>query len=138
KARASGASMELVIETDALLGSRVRADRKGLERILVNLVDNACKYASEASDRRVHLEGACDDQTVRLAVRDHGPGVPPGEGTRIFAPFARARSVADSAVRGLGLGLALSRGLALEQGGDLRLVPSDGGARFELSLPRVR
>jgi signal transduction histidine kinase len=62
--------------------------------------------------------------------------VPPPVARRIFRPFERGARDETDAVRGLGLGLALSRGLARDLGGDLTLeAPPDGGACFVLTLP---
>jgi signal transduction histidine kinase len=73
---------------------------------------------------------------ARIAVRDHGPGVPAAVQRRIFRPFDRGDRDETSPIRGLGLGLALSRGLARDLGGELTLEDATGGgARFVLSLP---
>jgi len=69
-------------------------------------------------------------------VRDHGPGVPPDDAARIFAPFERGCRDSSDPVTGVGLGLALARGLARDMGGDLTLEsPPDGGACFVLEVP---
>ncbi len=134
----------LSIEPDASaeVGSDpvLRVDPGSVERILLNLVENAGKYASEAPDRRVHLRwGAAHHREageVHLTIVDHGPGVPAREARAIFSPFYRARREESSAKPGLGLGLALARALARELGGDLRLDRSTGeGAAFTLILP---
>ena len=72
--RAEHADMELVVDgdDDAIA---VEANVAAVEQILFNLVDNACKYAAGATDRRVHLEIAPEDGKAELRVRDHGPGI---------------------------------------------------------------
>lgn len=79
-----------------------------------------------------------DAAGVVWTVRDHGPGVPPALRERIFAPFDRGAVAASSnEVPGVGLGLALARGLARDLGGDLVLAADSWpGARFVLRLPR--
>ncbi len=73
--------------------------------------------------------------TLLLRVRDHGPGVPAALARKIFKPFERGDK-SETHIRGLGLGLALCRGLARDLGGDLTLDnPPDGGACFVLHLP---
>jgi signal transduction histidine kinase len=95
-------------------------------------VENACKYGGPP----IHVGASTHLGTLRLSVRDHGPGVPPPVARRIFRPFERGARDETDAVRGLGLGLALSRGLARDLGGDLTLeAPPDGGACFVLTLP---
>jgi signal transduction histidine kinase len=110
----------------------VSAEVSSVEQILFNLTDNACKYAAGP----VEIGVRTDRSDAVITVRDYGPGIPAGEGRRVFRPFHKsARDAADSAP-GVGLGLALSRRLAREMGGDLRLTQPDGpGARLELYLP---
>lgn len=136
--RAESAGMTLEADLSGLEGLTVTADPRTVERILLNLVDNACKYAAASEDRRVHVSArrAGRGGGVEITVRDHGPGVPRQEQRRIFQPFHRARRDADGPQSGLGLGLALARGLARSLGGDLRLVREcAGGAEFVLTLP---
>ncbi len=110
------------------------ADAPSIERILSNLVDNACKYAADGGRIEVTLER--DGRSLLLAVRDFGPGVPAPDRERIFGAFSRARRDADSPTPGLGLGLALARGLARESAGELDIDESTrDGARFVLRLP---
>ena len=102
-------------------------------RVLVNLIENAIKYSPPDSviDVTLHSDGT----NVVFAVADRGVGVPPEDRTRIFEPFYRAPGVpADT--RGAGLGLAIARGLAIGQGGELRYEPREGGGSvFILVLP---
>jgi signal transduction histidine kinase len=158
--RAEQAGMDLVVEADeATLAATVRADASAVEQILLNLVDNACKYAASASDRRIHIEVAQNGKDrsheshgshrshfssarrgrpghVLLRVRDHGPGISVEDARRLFRPFSKSAREAANSAPGVGLGLALSRRLARAMGGDLRLDPAAGdGACFTLSLP---
>jgi signal transduction histidine kinase len=136
--RATAAGMTLEVRADRLDGLVLAADHRTVERILLNLVDNACKYAAQSDDRRIHLAVAPADGAVRFTVRDHGPGVPRAEHRRIFQPFHRARRDAAGPQSGLGLGLALARGLARSLGGDLRLTRDRrDGAEFILTIPTV-
>lgn len=119
---------------DALL----RVDAAAVERILVNLVENACKYAATAKDKGITLHVSADARSVVLRVRDRGPGIAPAEARRLFRPFHRSARKPANASAGVGLGLALSRRLARNMGGDLRLDASaDAGACFVLTLPTV-
>jgi signal transduction histidine kinase len=73
---------------------------------------------------------------VRLAVRDHGPGLAADKVRAAFTPFERAGRPAGDVIPGIGLGLALSRALARDLGGDLdHETPPGGGAAFVLTLP---
>jgi signal transduction histidine kinase len=105
-------------------------DPAAVGQILFNLVENACKYGKSSIDVSASADGA----SVRIRVRDRGPGVPTT--ARLFRPFERAGRDEADPVRGLGLGLALGRGLARDLGGDLVFeAPEDGGACFVLTLP---
>jgi signal transduction histidine kinase len=117
-------------------------DPHAVERIVMNLMDNACKYAGgegdqdEDRDLRVHLDASVRGDCLLLVVADHGPGVPARDRRKIFGEFVRGSSGTMRDRSGLGLGLALSRGLAVELGGDLSLVRKRGhGAEFELRIP---
>jgi two-component system sensor histidine kinase KdpD len=102
-------------------------------RVLVNLIENACKYSPAGAPivMRVRREGAM----IALSVADQGPGVPASERTRIFAPFYRPDGVpADSGSAGLGLSIA--RRLAEAQGGHLEYEHMQPvGSTFTLRLP---
>ncbi len=136
--RLGEAGLQLVVDVAAgAHAASVTTDEDAVGQILFNLIDNAAKYAREAADKRVELAAAVDGERVSFAVRDHGPGVPTAVRERIFAPFDRGVVAAGSnEVPGVGLGLALARGLARDLGGDLRLDgDASGGARFVLDLP---
>jgi signal transduction histidine kinase len=135
--RARQAGMDLQVEApgDARQQS-VRADVAAVEQILFNLVDNACKYAARADDRTVHLEATVTDRSAELRVRDHGPGISRSEARRLFRPFSKSAGEAAHSAPGVGLGLTLSRRLARQTGGDLRVDPTVAdGACLTLSLP---
>ncbi|MBN2371343.1 MAG: hypothetical protein JXO72_12740 [Vicinamibacteria bacterium] len=119
--------------------ARVSVDASAVERILFNLVDNACKHAGHAEDRRIQLDAGVSRGVVTLTVSDHGPGLGLKEARRLFRPFRKSAREAANSSPGVGLGLALSRRLARAMGGDLHLARSDsGGASFSLRLRRVQ
>lgn len=134
--RCKQAGMELVFEP-CEEDVKVKADPGAVEQIVFNLVDNACKYASNAEDKRIHLDCTIANGRVELRVRDHGSGVNKEEGTRLFKPFRKSAQAAANSAPGVGLGLTLSRRLARAMNGDLALVSSDGGCTFLLTLPRA-
>ena len=134
--RAAQARMELVIEAPEDNGLAVKADASAVEQIVFNLVDNACKYAAAAADKRIHLVAGRADGGAVLKVCDHGPGISAADARRLFRPFSKSSQEAANSAPGVGLGLALSRRLARDMGGDLRLeLQPAGGACFVLSLP---
>lgn len=102
-------------------------------RILVNLLENALKYAPRGTP--IDFGVRQDGNTLAFTIADRGPGVPAGERERIFAPFYRPPG-APPDVGGAGLGLAIARGLAVAQGGTLACAPREGGGSvFTLCLP---
>jgi len=139
--RAETADLELRLEGDLDEATPIRVDVEAVGQILFNLVDNACKYAADASERIVHLDIEARDGRLVLHVRDHGPGVPGAVAATIFDAFDRGTRNDGDPTPGVGLGLALARGLARDMRGDLKLMQpaaNDGeatGAHFELSLP---
>jgi len=110
-----------------------RFDLTNSLRALVNLIENASKYAPRNSP--ISIRARRDANRVRIAVLDRGPGVPPAERERIFEPFYRPLGTAPD-VQGTGLGLSIARGLAVAQGGSVEFEPRDGGGScFSLVLP---
>jgi len=105
-------------------------DRDALARIVGNLVDNAEKYSRDAEDRTIELAAKSTGGAVEISVRDHGTGV--ADSAKLFQAFSRG--VTADGPAGLGLGLALSRSLAREMGGDLVYEPTETGARFVVRL----
>lgn len=102
-----------------------------VRRAVANLVDNAVKYGGGARVKIVH-----DDDRVVIVVDDDGPGIPPEEHEKVFAPFYRREPARDPAKAGVGLGLSITRTVAREHGGDVTLRNRDGGGlRALIELP---
>jgi signal transduction histidine kinase len=112
----------------------MQGDKKRLERVVGNLVDNALVHGGKTE---VTVRIARRDGQLHLSVEDEGPGVPPEDAGRIFERFFkadRARQRDDS--RGSGLGLAIARENAHLHGGEITLDRANGaGARFMVMLP---
>jgi signal transduction histidine kinase len=113
----------------------VHTDRDALEQILLNLLDNAIKYAS--GGRRLQVDVGADRQRIRVRLRDFGPGIPAAHRERVFEKFHRVDASLTAERQGTGLGLSIARQLAEGLGGSLRYLPAEGGGScFELILPR--
>jgi len=116
----------------------LETDVDAVGQVLFNVVDNATKYARGSTPATLELSVRVEPTRVVLRVRDHGPGIDPATARRIFAPFDRGARNGDPAP-GVGLGLALARGIAADLRGALTLGSAEGpGAAFELALPRAR
>ncbi|MGH2805038.1 MAG: sensor histidine kinase, partial [Thermoleophilaceae bacterium] len=111
-------------------GGRIVADRQRLTQALMNLSQNAVTHTHEGD--AVELGSELRDGSVRLWVRDTGPGVPTQDRERIFERFVRLESRAD----GAGLGLAITQAVAEAHGGRVELDSRPGdGARFTVIIP---
>lgn len=131
------AEMRLDVTLTCDADQPVRTDPAILERVLGNLVDNACKYAKQDANteqNRVVLTWSIENGRLRAAVRDFGPGVPFEEQTRVFDAFVRGREHSHGSTPGLGLGLALSKGLAEQLGGELRITQHAPGVEFTIDV----
>lgn len=114
---------------------RVRADRRAIEMVVGNLIDNAIKYTPVGGSVQVSArrdpEGA-----VRIEVADTGPGIPREQQDRIFERFYRVDSGRSREVGGTGLGLAIARHIAVQSGGDIGVQSEVGkGSRFWARFP---
>jgi signal transduction histidine kinase len=127
--RAPGVTVAVSDATGAL---PVRGDPERVAALVRNLVDNAVRHAAS----RVWVETAREADWAVVRVSDDGPGVPAGEGERIFERFVRLDESRSRAAGGTGLGLAVARAVAREHGGEVVLAaPRHGGATFEARLP---
>ncbi|MFC7421406.1 DUF4118 domain-containing protein [Iodobacter arcticus] len=101
-----------------------------MERVLVNLLENAAKYTPAGSIMTISAKK--DGVMARIAVSDNGPGLP--EGTRLFDKFTRGTT--ESGAPGVGLGLAICRSIIYAHGGQISARNLDPhGAEFEFTLP---
>jgi two-component system sensor histidine kinase KdpD len=131
--RLSGHHIVLAIPSDL---PSVSVDPLLLEQALVNLLDNAAKYAPLGSTIAISTHAA--ENRVVLTIEDEGPGIPADALPHIFDKFYRAKA-ADSRVAGTGLGLAVARGFVEAFGGTLDAAnrTEKSGAALTLSLPLV-
>ena len=124
------AAIEAEVEVAALQPTCFDADV--LEQVLGNLLSNVEKYAREGGTVRVTTQQEGDE--VRITVRDDGPGIPAAEVELIFEPFYRISNRLSEGVTGTGIGLSIARDLARAHDGELRLIETQDGASFELTL----
>ena len=109
-------------------GLTVVAGKVRLEQVLVNLLQNALDALEGRADPRIRLDAHREGICVLVRVCDNGPGIAADVAARIFTPFVTSRPA------GLGLGLVIAQDIMHDLGGALRLLPGEGGARFEIEL----
>lgn len=121
----------VVVEVEAAPARALGAPER-IEQVLVNLLDNAAKYAGG----RITVAVSATDETVEIAVKDRGQGLRLGEQERVFEKFYRGGPQLTRTSGGTGLGLYISRGLVERMGGRLDVHSEAGeGATFVLELP---
>ena len=110
----------------------VQMDAVLIERVLANLLENAAKYTP--GDAHVEVAARTGDGFLEVSVEDDGPGIPTGKEEAIFEKFTRGH--AESALGGVGLGLAICRAIVEAHKGSIRVESGrERGARFVFRLP---
>lgn len=129
----AAAARAIELRTVGLNGTEpCETDPRRVHQILTNLLSNAVRHSPEGG--RVTLRTDIGDRKLRFSVIDHGPGIPASQQANIFEAFNQAGARDE---RGTGLGLTLSKQLALMLGGDLRVESTVGkGSTFTLDIPR--
>ncbi|MBK1718509.1 sensor histidine kinase [Thiocystis violacea] len=131
----AGFRLEMGCESQA----DVLVDPDAFVQILINLVDNAIKFAANAEPRRIRI--GCEElagERLRVSVRDFGPGIAREQRQQVFQLFYRGAEARSQAIGGTGIGLALVRRLTLAMGGRVEVIGADPGAEFRLELPLAR
>jgi two-component system phosphate regulon sensor histidine kinase PhoR len=114
-------------------GVRARIDRRALEQVVTNLLDNAVKYAGEGANVTVSVGLEAD--RVRVVVADDGIGIAPAHVGRVFERFYRVDAGRSRELGGTGLGLSIVKHLVELMGGTVDVESEPGkGARFTLRL----
>jgi PAS domain S-box-containing protein len=115
---------------------RMRADYEKAQQVVLNLLSNSLKFTPPGGE--VTVTAVPESRFALITVRDTGRGLAPDKLELIFDRFVQVdRHLTPEPQQGVGLGLAISRELARAMGGDLRALPAQQGATFQVSLPRV-
>ena len=131
--QADTAGIILSCQRQSARARTIRCDAQLVERAVGNLIGNAIRH-SGSKDIAVSLD--FPGKMVRIAVEDHGVGIPPEHAARIFERFHRVDPARAAETGGAGLGLAIVRRIARLHGGDVTLEPaSPHGCRFAFSIP---
>jgi K+-sensing histidine kinase KdpD len=116
----------------------VSVDAILLEQVFVNLLENAAKYTPPGSAVEISARAAAGDGALVIEVADRGPGIAPGEESRLFEKFFRGRTPDPAGSTSAGLGLAICRGVMSAHGGTIAAANRPGGgAVFRMTLPIV-
>jgi len=110
----------------------IRCRPVAMRRAFANLIANGCKYGEA-----VHIVLTADTDWVSIAFRDRGPGIPPEDAERAFAPFVRLESSRGRETGGTGLGLTISRDAVRSHGGEIGFEREDGVFTVRVRLPRA-
>ncbi len=133
-----------IIKTFPQTTISIETDRDALEQAILNIMDNALKYAD--SGQFIHFIVKRDTKAITLAIQDDGPGIPAGAHELIFNKFYRADTSLTASKPGSGLGLSIARQMLRDLGGDLYSTPPDieqtdapikpnTGANFIIRIP---
>ncbi|WP_437580375.1 ATP-binding protein [Sorangium sp. So ce887] len=126
----------VTVTVDATALPPARCDRRALEQVLMNLLDNAIKYAGEGA--HVTVKARSIDHQVTIAVSDDGPGIPPHHLGRIFERFYRVDAGRSRDLGGTGLGLAIVKHLVELMNGSIEVESAIGrGTQFTVRLARA-
>ncbi len=121
------------IGTDSRAVNQIDAAK--VQRIIINLLNNASKFSPEGESIDFHF--SCENSVWEFRVRDRGPGIPKDQIEKVFQPFEQQKSGLARPQEGVGLGLSIARGLAEMHDGSLSLAPNREGCEFVLVLPMV-
>jgi two-component system phosphate regulon sensor histidine kinase PhoR len=133
--RERAAKKGIRLSGEGVSGITVLADRRGIEHVLTNLVDNAVKYCGAGSTITLRGEPA-GGATVRLVVEDDGPGIEKKHLSRLFERFYRVDPGRSRQMGGTGLGLSIVKHLVEAMGGRIEVESEPGeGTRFDIVLP---
>jgi two-component system phosphate regulon sensor histidine kinase PhoR len=135
KERAEKKHIKMIEELPKNL-ARAQADRRALEHVLTNLVDNAVKYCGSGAE--IRLKAQENGESLRLVVEDTGPGIEARHLPRVFERFYRVDPGRSRELGGTGLGLSIVKHLAESMGGTVGVESTPGvGTKFSLTLKKA-
>lgn len=132
--RVQDAGMQLKLQLNGFDETNLATDPCKVEQIVFNLVDNACKYAQQSSNKRIIVDVSRKKGRTQISVQDFGPGVSPKFKSLLFKPFCKSDQDAANSASGVGLGLALCQRMAHSLGGKVYLANCEKGSRFVLDF----
>jgi signal transduction histidine kinase len=131
----SGITLNLQLD-ESVADAKLLIDCDAFIQIMINLVDNAIKYATNQQQQQLDIRFfALSDDTLRVSVRDYGPGIEKQHIKRIFELFYRSGNELTREVKGTGIGLALVKKLANALSADISVKNRHPGADFRIDFP---
>ena len=110
-------------------------DSDSVSQIVINLIDNAIKYAQNAPDKKIIIRTKQHDGFAVIEVEDHGPGLPHAQRKKVFEEFYRCGDESKRSTTGTGLGLALVKKFAQAHNGFVDVITAKpSGVIFKVSL----
>ncbi|MDK1494175.1 ATP-binding protein, partial [Sinorhizobium sp. 7-81] len=113
-------------------GLKVMGNRIRLEQVVINLLQNALEALGDAEDGEIKVRCTETDGRIELTVADNGPGIPEHVRDELFTPFNTSKD------EGLGLGLAISKEIVADYGGDIAVETSTSGTTFTVHLKKAQ
>ncbi len=124
-----------LIKTELSRFKETAFDNDAVTQIVVNLLDNAIKYAQKAEDKTIIVRTRSNDKFIVIEVEDHGPGIPHRQQKKIFEQFYRIGAEATRETAGSGLGLALVKKFAQAHNGFVEIINArPTGAIFRVAI----
>jgi signal transduction histidine kinase len=135
---ASRKDITLAVDFEETGNFQVRADHRGLNRVLSNLVSNAIKFSPQSSAVNITVELQPEAGMIRIAIQDQGPGLKAEDHAHLFTPYRRLSAKPTGGESSTGLGLSIAHGLLKKMNGAIGCESKPGaGACFWLTLPAV-
>jgi signal transduction histidine kinase len=131
------AGFELTLHSeDTATESFIMVDADWFSQIMINLVDNAIKFSTQAEIKKIELSyQQLTDGQIQFNVRDYGPGIDKAQMKKIFQLFYRSESELTRETVGTGIGLALVHQMIVNMNGQIDVVNTEPGAEFRLQFP---
>ena len=134
-ARQAGFDVEMSRTDDSAAIPSAAFDKDAVVQIVINLIDNAIKYAKDAEEKVIYVRTGCDGKYLTIEVEDHGPGIPNRQREKVFDAFYRIGDESTREAAGTGLGLALVRKFAQAHNGFVEICSAKpSGAIFRVKL----
>jgi len=125
-----------VIQINCLTEAAIYGNRKELNQVITQLLENACRYSPQGG--KINLSAQSNEREVSICVTDQGIGIPEHELKSIFSPFHRLDTGDTRETGGVGLGLCLAREIVILHGGTINAESTvDEGSSFTVLLPRL-